>query len=149
MKRRPFALPSWPRVHQVAKSLSARAFLPASQYGPFHVVKRPVSHGVKGRLASRFGLCRCLPCRGARHWGATVGGCGSLRPCLFGREACHAGVATRHRIAGFRLAASHGRGGWGLRCRSRFRFLLQSVLGLPECAFAQPHYFADVFLLFV
>ena len=40
-------------------------------------------------------------------------------------------------------------GGWGLRCRSRFRFLLQPVLGLPECAFAQPHYFADVFLLFV
>ena len=146
MMCRPFALPSWPRVASGCQVAVCQGFSACLAIWP---VSRRKTARISCRLASRFGLCRCLPCRGAGHWCATVGGCGSLRPCLFWRAACHAGVATRHRIAGFRLAASHGRGGWGLRCRSRFRFLLQPVLGLPECAFAQPHYFADVFLLFV
>lgn len=149
MMCRPFALPSWPRVASGCQVAVCQGFSACLAIWPVSRRKTARIAWRSGPFGSRFGLCRCLPCRGAGHWCATVGGCGSLRPCLFWRAACHAGVATRHRIAGFRLAASHGRGGWGLRCRSRFRFLLQPVLGLPECAFAQPHYFADVFLLFV
>lgn len=149
MMCRPFALPSWPRVASgcqvaVCQGFSAcLAIWPVSRRKTARIAWRSGPFGKPVRPLSLPALS------GRRALGCPVGGCGSLRPCLFWREACHAGVATRHRIAGFRLAANHGRGGWGLRCRSRFRFLLQPVLGLPECAFAQPHYFADVFLLFV